>query len=52
LSADHEGTFPIYGSLPDPQPKDKALPTDILVVIVHVDWIRAELLVKANVVMM
>src|SRR5262249_11065921 len=37
LVADHEGVFPIYGSLIYPKPKSRELPVDVLVVEVHVD---------------
>jgi len=52
LDARQAGTFPVHDSLATPKPADKAPLADVLVVIVHVDWIRADVGVRANLILM
>ena len=52
LTDEHEGRFPIYGALTDPKSAEKARPADTLVVVVHNDWIRADLVVRANLILL
>ena len=48
----HEAVFPIYGSLTNPGTPEKDLPADLLVIVVHDDWIRADVVVRSNLVLM
>jgi hypothetical protein len=50
LEARHAGAFPVHGSLEVPEPAEKAL-ADVLVIIVHVDWMRADVGVRANMIL-
>ena len=43
---------PSYGALTDPKPVEKARLADTLVVIVHDDWIRADVIVRANLILL
>ena len=51
LEARQAGTFPVHDSLATPKPADKAPLADVLVIIVHVDWIRADVGVRANLIL-
>jgi hypothetical protein len=52
LADEHDGVFPIHGSLGNPQPEDKALAADTLVILLHVDWIRGDVVAKANLILL
>jgi hypothetical protein len=48
----HEAVFPIYGSLTMPGTPEKDLPADLIVIVVRVDSIRADVVVRANLVLL